>query len=118
MRIDSNSIVGGILMAKVHVNPGVCGLETTILATADDDQTVTLTVESACAHIMAMAAAIPEVDGYAEAFGKLGDGEIYKAAHNHCKHPACPVPSGFVKAVEVACGLALPRDVRMTVTKE
>ena len=105
-------------MAKVQVSPGVCGLETTILAVADDDQAVTLTVESACPYILAMAAAIPEVDGYKEVFGKLGDGEIYKAAHEHCRHPACPVPAGFVKSVEVACGLALPRDVKMTVTKE
>lgn len=105
-------------MAKVQVNPGVCGLITTIQATGDDDQTVTLNVESACAYIMAMAADIPEVDGYAEVFGKLGDGEICKAAHAHCKHSACPVPSGFIKAVEVACGLALPRDVHMTVTKD
>ncbi len=105
-------------MAKVHVNPGVCGLETTIIAISDDEQNVVLTVETACPYIQAMSAEIPEVDGYQEAFGKFGDGEIYKAANLHCKHPACPVPSGFIKAVEVACGLALPRNVVMTIDKE
>ncbi len=105
-------------MAKVVVKPGVCGLETTITAVSEDEQTVVFTVESACPYIQAMATEIPEVDGYKEAFGKIGDGEIYKAAHLHCKHPACPVPSAFVKAVEVACGLALPRDVSMVITKE
>mgnify|MGYP001807105313 CR=1 FL=1 len=105
-------------MATVDVNPGVCGLLSRIKAEADEDQTVTFTVETTCPHIRAMADALESVDGYHEAFGKLGDGEIYKAAHAHCKHPACPVPSAFVKVLEVACGLALPRDVSMTLQKD
>lgn len=102
-------------MATVTIQPGICRLDTTITAVSDEEQQVTLTTVTACPHIRAMADAIPTVDGYAEAFGKLGDGEIYQAAHEHCKHPACPVPSGFVKAVEVACSLALPCDVHMTI---
>ena len=102
-------------MATVTVQPGICKLDTRITAVADEDQQVTLTVVTACPHIRAMADAVPTVDGYGEAFGKLGDGEIYKAAHEHCAHPACPVPSAFVKAVEVACSLALPCDVHMTI---
>lgn len=105
-------------MAKVEVNPGVCGLKSVIHATADEEQTVVFTVETACPHIRAMADGLPEVDGYAEVFGTLGDGDIYKAAREHLPHPACPLPSAFVKAVEVACGLALPRDVTMLIHKE
>jgi len=105
-------------MATIEVNPGVCGLSSVIHAVSDDEQTVTFTVETTCPHIRAMADAIPTVDGYQEAFGKLGDGEIYQAAHAHCKHPACPVPSAFVKVTEVACGLALPREVHMILRKE
>jgi hypothetical protein len=35
----------------------------------------------------------------------------------HCPHPACPVPSGILKAVEVAAGLALPRDASIVIRK-
>ena len=105
-------------MATVIINPGICGLNTTVRAAADEDQAVTFTVETECPHIRAMANSLGEVDGYQEAFAKLGDGAIYKAAHAHCKHAACPVPSGFVKALEVACGLALPKEVSMQVSKE
>ena len=105
-------------MSTVIINPGVCGLNTTVQAVADEDQAVIFTVETDCPHIRAMADSLDEVDGYQEAFAKLGDGAIYKAAHAHCKHAACPVPSGFVKALEVACGLALPKDVNMQISKD
>jgi hypothetical protein len=39
-------------------------------------------------------------------------------AAKHCKHAACPVPSGIVKAVEVASGLALPKDASIKVRQE
>lgn len=34
------------------------------------------------------------------------------------KHAACPVPSAIIKGVEVACGLALPKDVEIKIAKE
>jgi len=39
-------------------------------------------------------------------------------AAKHCKHAACPVPSGIIKAIEVAAGLALPKDASIQVSKE
>ena len=33
-------------------------------------------------------------------------------------HPACPVPTGIIKAIEVEAGLALPRDVATKISKE
>jgi hypothetical protein len=39
-------------------------------------------------------------------------------AAKHCKHAACPVPSGIIKAVEVASGLALPKDASIQVSQE
>ncbi|MGD8652001.1 MAG: hypothetical protein PVF92_07925, partial [Desulfobacterales bacterium] len=49
------------------------------------------------------------------------DGKAPKTLHmaaKHCKHAACPVPSGIIKAIEVASGLALPKDASITVTQE
>jgi hypothetical protein len=39
-------------------------------------------------------------------------------AAKHCKHTSCPVPSGIVKAVEVASGMALPKDASIKVMQE
>ena len=35
-----------------------------------------------------------------------------------CPHVACPLYSGFFKAIEVAAGLALPKDAHILVQKQ
>ena len=105
-------------MATVTVNPGVCGLKSTIKADSEDMQNAVLNIESQCSFIQAMAKEIKEVDGFTECFGKLGDGTIYQSAKKYCKHASCPVVSGILKSVEVACGLALPADVNMKISKD
>ncbi len=98
-------------MATVRVNPGVCGLKTIIKAESEDLQNAVVVIESECPFIRAMSAEIKEIDSFVECFVHVGDGDIYRAARKHCKHTACPVPAAILKAVEAACGLALPRDV-------
>lgn len=44
--------------------------------------------------------------------------KIYELAKKYCKHAACPVPSAIIKGVEVACGLALPKDVEIRIAKK
>ena len=34
-----------------------------------------------------------------------------------CKPPACPVPVGILKAIEVEAGLALPADVTIKLAR-
>lgn len=105
-------------MATVTVNPGVCGFITAIRAESEDMQNAVLDIQTDCPYIKAMAGELKEVDGFTECFAKVGDGEVYKAAKKYCKHAACPVPSGMLKAVEVACGLALPKDVEFKISKD
>jgi hypothetical protein len=99
-------------MAIVEVDPGVCGFSARITAVSDDGQTCTLSVETGCEAMAAMAAELATVDGYEVAFKNFHENPVYLAAGRHYKHAACPLPSAIVKAVEIACGLALPRDVR------
>jgi hypothetical protein len=54
----------------------------------------------------------------AECFGKLCDSGVYRAAQQYCRHPACPVPCAVLKAIEAACGLALPRDVEIRIENQ
>ena len=104
-----------MIMNKVTVKPGVCGLISEITVEADEMQTCKVSIVSACDAIKAMEAALSEVDGFTECFARFSDSEVYKAADAHCKHLACPVPSGILKAIEVACGLALPKNAEIIV---
>ena len=75
-------------------------------------QEVNIKIESQCPHIMDMAREIQEIDGFVECFAAFQDSKIYNAAQKYVKHVACPVPSGIIKGIEIACGLALPKTVR------
>lgn len=104
-------------MTTVKVQPGICGLLTEIQAESDDGQNVRLALESECPAITAMGGELPTVDGYSAAFAKFSESPVYQAAEKHFKHAACPVPMAMIKAVEVACGLALPKDVDVSIER-
>ena len=98
-------------MNIVNINPGICGLTSKIIIETEDMQEVSIKIESQCPHIMEMAKEIQEIDGFVECFANFRDSKVYDAAQKYCKHLACPVPSGIIKGIEVACGLALPKAI-------
>ena len=104
-------------MIRVHVQPGICGLESTIDAACEDGQMVRLEIESTCPNIKALSGPLAEVDGYSIAFSRFSESPVYRAAETEFKHAACPVPIAIVKAVEAACGLALPKNVEVTIER-
>ena len=104
-------------MARVEIDPGICGLKTQLELTSDDLQMVKVDIQSECPHIMAMKDELLELDGYVECFAKYSESTIYKVAEKHIKHLACPVPTAIIKGMEIACGLALPKDVIINVKK-
>ena len=104
-------------MATAHIDAGICGFTTTV-RTRGEGRAMQIAIESDCEHITKLAAALTEVDPYGE-ISFRGDGPVTLAlARSHCAHAACPVPTGILKAIEVEAGLALPRDVTITVTRE
>ena len=105
-------------MATVHVHPGVCGFEATIHATADEDMNVQIEITSACPQVVRLGAAVAKVSALELLRRPIHETSIYQAAGAARCHAACPVPSAIIKAIEVAAGLALPRDVQMTITRE
>ncbi len=104
-------------MATINVQPGICGLLSDIVVTSEDGMNAQIKVETQCPHIRTMADAVLEVDGFTECFAKYGDGAIALAAKAHCQHGACPVPTAMLKGVEIACSLALPKDVVISIEK-
>lgn len=104
-------------MARSEIHAGICGFTTTVHAEMDGDRCM-LRIESGCPSIQRMAQELDGVDPFRE-ISHRGEGpRILEVARRCCRHAACPVPSGIVKAVEVAAGLALPADVHIKISRE
>lgn len=104
-------------MAKAEICAGVCGFRTTVRARLADDGQVALQIESECGAVCKLAAELTRVDPYREFTWRGGSPLTAELAPRYLTHPACPVPSGIIKAVEVAAGLALPADVTIKVSR-
>jgi hypothetical protein len=105
-------------MIEVKVNPGICGLCSTIKCDSEDEQDVTIDFTTECPSLKPLEQELKEIDGYGVCFAKFGDGVIYEQARKYCRHPGCPVPPAIVKGIEVACGLALPKDAEIKIEKK
>ena len=103
----------------VNVMSGICGMITEIRATSNDPlEKVHLEINTRCDNIQKLAQELKAVDPMQEiSFHGKGPRTLRMAA-KHCKHAACPVPSGIIKAIEVASGLALPKDASIQVLQE
>lgn len=106
-------------MAKAIVHAGVCGFTTEIDANSveEGDPETTVTLQTDCPNYQPLNEQSFQVDAYEVCFGNVGQDEVFDTLRPHCPHGACPVPTGVIKAVEVAAGLALPRDVSIEVSK-
>ena len=103
-------------MTKVRINPGVCGLVTTVEAEAGEDTEVKVRVQSDCPSIMKMMEALGDTfDSYEVCLVKPGVNAFYEYAAEHLPvHAGCPVMAGITKCIEAESHLALPRDVSIT----
>lgn len=110
------------MKAKAEIDAGVCGFQTVVVAQCDDGQNVTIDVQSGCEKIRAIAAALNEkgpVDAYAEMSPAEGSTVLATARERQkAGCAACAVPIAIFKTVQVAAGLALPRDVSIRLSKE
>jgi hypothetical protein len=105
-------------VAKAEIHSGICGFTTHVEAHKNETDQVALTINSDCKSIQRLAAALTEVDPYRE-FTYRGAGPLtLQMAGKYCAHPACPVASGIIKAVEVEAGLALPADVSIKISRD
>lgn len=105
-------------MIEVKVNPGICGMKTTITVNTEDQQVAAISIDSDCQFLQKLAAELTEVDAYEACFSRIADSSVYQLADKHCKHPCCPVPAAIIKGVEAACGFALPQDVTIKIEKK
>jgi len=104
-------------MAEANIRAGICGYTTKVTAKADEEQDVALEITTECPNLKALEKELTQVNAYEECFEKIGEGTVYDTVRKHCRHAACPVPCGILKAIEAAAGLALPREVHIEIIK-
>jgi len=103
-------------LAKAEIFSGICGFRTTV-ETKTDGTSCSLSIESDCEAVQSLGEELKQVEPFQE-ISFRGEGPLtLRLGAKHCKHAACPVPVGIIKAVEVGAGLALPADVSITLSK-
>ena len=105
-------------MALAEIDSGICGFHTTVHAKSDDGRMVRLGFESTCEYVKKLAEHLTEVDAFGE-ISYRGQGPLtLRLAAQYLVHPACPVPSGIIKAVEVETELAAPKNASISPQKD
>ena len=104
-------------MSKAIIQPGICGFTTTVEVTTIGKRNCSIAIESECPHIQKLASVLTEVDPFTEISFRGEGPKVLKLGTEYCSHPACPVPVGIIKAIEVEARLALPKDVQITLEK-
>jgi hypothetical protein len=104
-------------MARAEIFAGICGFTSTVDALKSEDGSVSLAIQSDCKAIQRLGAELENVDPFREITFRREGPLTLQMAGKYCSHTACPVPSGIIKAVEVAAGLALPADVTIKLSK-
>jgi hypothetical protein len=103
-------------LAKADIVSGICGFTASVEAQTAGRR-CTVTIRSECDAIQRLAAELTEVNPFQEISFRGEGPTILRLGARHCYHPACPVPVGIIKAVEVASGLALPKDASIALEK-
>lgn len=109
------------MQAIAEVDAGVCGFQTKIVASSEDGMFVMFDITSDCEKICAFAAALASagpVNAYEE-INPTSESVILSTAReclNGCC-AGCITPVGIFKSMQVAAGLALPKDITIAMRK-
>jgi hypothetical protein len=96
-------------MTTIEVDAGACGLMTRLQAAPGETGVVVLRGESDCPRVQEYLAGLQMVE-VSSGLGRCCLEKVFLPAVEAGLHPACLVPVGVIKAVEVVAGLALPRQ--------
>ncbi len=110
------------MKAVVDIDAGVCGFSTRVIAASDDRQHVAWDITSGCEKIRGLAREIfslGQVDSYEE-ISATGESRLLSLCRRTLKGccAGCAVPIGLFKAMQVAAGLALPKDIHIKINTE
>ena len=110
------------MKATVEIDAGICGLRTTARVNSEDSQNVTFDIDTNCDKIARLAQVIGE-KGSIDAYQEINPGgpaiimtAVRETLTGCCS--GCAVSVGLFKAMQVAAGLALPKDITIKLAKE
>ncbi|MEJ2102429.1 MAG: hypothetical protein P8X68_21025 [Desulfobacterales bacterium] len=107
------------MVGIVNVMSGICGMITEIRASSGEKpDKVRLDINSRCEGIQKLAQELNAVNPMEEITFKGKGPRTLRMAAKHCKHTSCPVPSGIIKAIEIASGLALAKSASIQVSQK
>ncbi len=110
------------MKVKAEIDAGVCGFHTSACVSSEDSQHVTFDIQSDCGKIRAVAELLKrkgEIDAYQE-ISTNAPSVVLGTASGVLKGccAACAVPVGLFKGMQVAAGLALPKDIQINLRRE
>jgi hypothetical protein len=100
----------------IVVEPGVCRLTSKIEAWSEDG-VVRCKIESGCGHVRDFA---EKLDGMALmdiVKMPFSENKVFQVGGRTLKHSTCILPTATLKAMEVAAGLGLKKDVSLKFQK-
>jgi hypothetical protein len=108
------------MKVQADIDAGVCGFQTRVVAHSEDPQQVQFDITSGCEKIQGLAEILQPkqpIDAYQEI--SPAEGVIMQTAKSQLTGccAGCAVPAGIFKALQVAAGLALPKDITITIKK-
>ncbi len=111
------------MKSKVVVDAGICGFPTVVRAESEDNQIVLFNATSGCDKIKAVIKeleAVGAIDAFEEINPASGNARLLAVFRDKLKGccSGCVVPVAFFKAMQVAAGLALPKDVTLAISSE
>jgi hypothetical protein len=112
----------GLMKVKVDVIEGTCGFKTTTLITSDDGTYVAFDIKSECEKIgilSAMLMARSPVNARNE-LNPMTESGVLQLIRGVLTGPceACALPVALMKGMQVAAGIAQPRDVQIHIATE
>jgi hypothetical protein len=94
------------------VDPGACGFTCVIRVRPVDKRSVSIMISgSECKQIQSLNERLSQLS-LRELFMPLTQNPVYQAAQASGCHASCAIPCAVIKAVEVAMGMAVARQVR------
>jgi hypothetical protein len=105
-------------VTKVCVDPGACGFVCLIEVSRTEKYKAAVRLQSQCKQIAKLAEKISEVDFMSVMRGAFGQNEIFLSAARCKLHPSCPIPTASVKAVEAELGMAVKKNITITLTSD
>ncbi|MCF8025362.1 MAG: hypothetical protein K9K82_07725 [Desulfobacteraceae bacterium] len=97
----------------INVDPGICGFSCRIIARKNGRKTVRVEIGSCdCQQIQKLSGLLTEL-ALKDLFLPVTRNPVYIAAEKSGCHPTCGIPVAILKTVEVAMGMAVPKDVEI-----